>query len=368
MSNAPDIAVILPPREKMLKARTGAVGLYVREYVRHSAFNATTTVFTGAACDYEDGSFVSLADWKRWFLRDTIAYARSVARAVVAAKSTHVDVHNRPLVFRELVRCLPPEVRVSLFLHNDPQGIQLLKTAKERQQVLDLAHHVVCVSDFLRGRFIQGLCEQGVARNRHKIHVLPSGIEPREEPAFPRENMVFLAGRLLPDKGVPQLAEAFYTIMDSCPEWTLVICGEDEQGLFEQADGSAGIWGKKLAQRCRFLGVGSHETVMDYFSRSAISVVPSVWEEPFGRTALEAMACGSALVTSGTGGLKEIAGEHGKTSLITNPAVSCLAQALQLLIRDDALRRRLQRDGRAHVHRLFDIRKLAEKLDGLRGD
>ena len=43
-------------------------------------------------------------------------------------------------------------------------------------------------------------------------------------------------------------------------------------------------------------------------SRAAIVVVPSRWPEPFGLTALEALACGAALAYAPRGGLPEIAG------------------------------------------------------------
>jgi glycosyltransferase involved in cell wall biosynthesis len=50
--------------------------------------------------------------------------------------------------------------------------------------------------------------------------------------------------------------------------------------------------------------------------RAAIVVVPSRWEEPFGLVALEAMACGAALICSPRGGLPEVAGE---TALYADP-------------------------------------------------
>ena len=48
-----------------------------------------------------------------------------------------------------------------------------------------------------------------------------------------------------------------------------------------------------------------HENVKKIYSKSSISVVPSRWEEPFGRTAMESAAYGCATIISNKGGLPE---------------------------------------------------------------
>ena len=59
----------------------------------------------------------------------------------------------------------------------------------------------------------------------------------------------------------------------------------------------------------RMLGYRDHPDVLAAMSRAAIVVVPSRWPEPFGLVALEAMACGAALICSPRGGLPEVAGD-----------------------------------------------------------
>lgn len=63
------------------------------------------------------------------------------------------------------------------------------------------------------------------------------------------------------------------------------------------------------AQRVGFL---PHDEVMALYARAAIAVVPSIWQDPLGRTAVEALAAtGCALVTINRGGLSELAGGRG---------------------------------------------------------
>ena len=64
--------------------------------------------------------------------------------------------------------------------------------------------------------------------------------------------------------------------------------------------------------------------------QAAIALVPSKWDEPFGRTALEAHAGGCAVVSSGTGGLAEIS-ENNAIVLPRGFVAEDVARAVELL-------------------------------------
>ena len=83
--------------------------------------------------------------------------------------------------------------------------------------------------------------------------------------------------------------------------------------------------------------------------------------EPFGRTALEALASGAALITSGLGGLAEVCGPD---ALIVDPAdAEAVSSGLALLMDRPALRAKLAASARARVERLYDIRAVARRMD-----
>ena len=79
------------------------------------------------------------------------------------------------------------------------------------------------------------------------------------------------------------------------------------------------------------------------YERAAIAVVPSKWEEPFGRTALEAHAGGAALISSGTGGLAEVSGNAAL--ILPEVSADAIGTALDRLVGDEALRVRLAEAG-----------------------
>lgn len=97
---------------------------------------------------------------------------------------------------------------------------------------------------------------------------------------------------------------------------------------------------------------GHEETVARYHAAD-ICVVPSVWEEPFGMVALEAMACGRAVVVSDVGGLRETI-EHGVSGLrLPRGDAAALAECLGRLLDDAALRMKLGNAARARVEQHF---------------
>jgi glycosyltransferase involved in cell wall biosynthesis len=116
-----------------------------------------------------------------------------------------------------------------------------------------------------------------------------------------------------------------------------------------------------LGAQGRLLVGRPYEEVKALNERAAIALAPSVWREPFGRTGLEAHAGGAALASSGSGGLREISGEAALYLDSVEPAR--IAAAVEALIGDEPLRRRLAAEGRARVERLFDVRRISAALD-----
>lgn len=85
------------------------------------------------------------------------------------------------------------------------------------------------------------------------------------------------------------------------------------------------------------LGYIARYNIPNYLKESDIHVTPSRWDEPFGLTTVEGMACGVPVIASDTGGTPEIVNNHGL--LFKNEDVNGLASLLASLIQDPELRR-----------------------------
>jgi len=115
-----------------------------------------------------------------------------------------------------------------------------------------------------------------------------------------------------------------------------------------------------IADSVEFLGRRDQDTLQYYYAAAEAVVMPSHYES-FGLVALEAMACGTPVVASETGGLAFLVkdGETGFHVPTGDPAA--LADKLELLLEDEALAARLGAQA-AEYARGFTWRKVAEQV------
>jgi len=297
-----------------------------------------------------------LTGWRRWYLRDRLAYTRAAAAFVKDEGVALVEAQNRPTILTGL-RKLLPKTKLALYLHNDPQEMEGTDSLKARRRVLAEADAINCVSAFVRARFLEGLEDAA-----GKIHVLHFGLDMAQIPKAPKEKIVAFCGRIVREKGVVELIQAFALAAPRMPDWRLVIAGEDRRGLLRGAALMPDI--AALGDRLELLGHVDHQQAMALFARAEIAATPAVWREPFGRTTMEAMAAGCAVVSSGSGGSREILGDCGE--IIDPVTPQAIAAALIRLAEDGACRRDLQARGAARAAAQFDIRAAAARLDAVR--
>ena len=186
------------------------------------------------------------------------------------------------------------------------------------RRVLASARLVICAS-----RALAGAARRLGGRD---VRVIPSGVdvpahvEPEDEPPH-----VLFAGRLSPEKGVLDLLAA----ANGLP---LVIVGD----------------GPLRPQVPQALGFLSHEELGRRYGRAAVVACPSR-REGFGVVAAEAMAHGRPVVASAVGGLLDLV-SHEETGLLVPPGdADALRAALDRLLGDPALRRRLGDAARARA-------------------
>ena len=88
------------------------------------------------------------------------------------------------------------------------------------------------------------------------------------------------------------------------------------------------------------LGFLNHEEVLKVFKKSSIAVACSRWEEPFGRTSLEASANGCAVIITNKGGLPETI---TNARILSNLSVKSLTKEINFLINNENIRKKLQK-------------------------
>jgi len=176
--------------------------------------------------------------------------------------------------------------------------------------------------------------------------------------ALARVPTLAFAGRLAPEKGLEVLLQAFRRVRETLPDARLVVAGDGPER-------------DALAQRVVALGLDGHVERLGHLPRREldarlgsawVQVVPSLWEEPFGLVAAEAMMRGVAVVASDAGGLAEIV-EDGRTGrLVRRGDPAALAEALLDVLSDRALAERMGRAGRARGLAHFDEERCVDRF------
>lgn len=120
--------------------------------------------------------------------------------------------------------------------------------------------------------------------------------------------IIVFSGRINQDKGVSELIDAMLRMKD-VSDIKLMIIGGSFFGNTNNEDSficSLKDRAKTLEKRIVFTGFIPYEDVPNYLHLADIAVLPSMWEEPFGLTIVEALAAGLPLVTTRSGGIPEI--------------------------------------------------------------
>lgn len=194
-----------------------------------------------------------------------------------------------------------------------------------------------------------------------EAEVIYQGVSLEQFPFRPLERAegqpcrLLYAGQLSRAKGVHTLLEALGQLNRSeSSNFHLDIVGSGVPAY--EAELRSAVAEENLGENVTFVGQVPHERMTEIYQDHHIFIFPSEWEEPFGLTHLEAMACGTAVISTTTGGSAELI-RHGRNGLAFQAGdPDDLALRLGELMGDEAERRKLVRGGRTWVeeHHSFE--------------
>ena len=343
-NSTPKIAVVMPRGMHFGPKSATSIDLCARDFVTYSAYSQKSTVF----CEYVEKPFegISLVMHRK---------KRELFQNIEAFKPDLVIVHQHQPTASKISQRLK-NIPVLLHKHNfiaPKKGI--LRRFKYISQYRALAG-IIFVSNACKNAFEKDWPEVSIP-----LHVVHNGLDFSEwTPNGDREKTIFFAGRLSPDKGVLDLAKAACTVLPQFPDWNIrLVCSEASEFPDYKKDVLQQL--EPIASQVDFLSNQPFSIVKSHFEHASIAVVPSRFEEPFGRTAIEAFAGGGALITSGTGGLTEVVGNAAIT--LPGMTVESLSHAIETLIQSPEARQKLSQAGRARGESTFAIDRIAENLD-----
>lgn len=222
---------------------------------------------------------------------------------------------------------------------------------------------IITVSQFLKRELIDSY-----KFNENTIHVIRNGIDaerfnPRVEGDEIRHKydieddpIVLYLGRLAPYKGAHYLVRAIPLILRAKPKVKFLIAGSGRYDMLN-LPGMAESLG--VRESVIFTGFVPYKLVPKFYACCDIFCYPSLWEG-FGLPVAEAGASGKPVVAFRKCAIPEVV-ENGYTGLLVEPDHTQLAEAVITLLEDEETRRKMGREARNRVSRLFSWRKMIEK-------
>ncbi len=358
------LLVVLPRRAPTDRDIPNSVDLCVRDLLAASCYRATACIVAERAHDLFDA--FELADVPRFVAAHTALMVRRVARLARASGAALVVVHQQFQIAAGLARMLPG--RVVFHAHGfyksyPPSGrlaaIRRCVRLREIRRLAGLVHVSEACRDHFASSWPDVATPQAVVHNGLDFGPWQAGMGKRQE--------VLCVGRCRPEKGILEAAQALARVLPERPGWRArLVLSETGRNPGYMRQVREVLGGPGLRERVEIETSVPWHGIRQRYERAAIALVPSRWREPFGRTALEAHAGGAALISSGTGGLREVSGPH---ALFVDPAdLNAFTAALRRLIDDDSLREEMARGGAGYVRDRFSIEAVAAVNDAFYED
>ena len=322
------ISILLPYKENFSPEYPGAVSLFVYETTQISKFKKDITVFGNTEYKKKfDLKYKNIELKKNIFSSQTRIYVKKFIQLEKLNDSTIIEIHNRPSYIHILSKEIKKKI-LTLYFHNDPLSMDGSQTVAERKNLLKICYKIIFNSSWSKKRFLEGLENKFV--NSDKLLVFHQSAKKGSINLInKKKKWITFVGKLNKAKGYDVFSSAIKKILNRHKEWRAKIIGDEKREKIVLKHDRADI-----------LGFKKHDDVLKIFQKSSIAVACSRWEEPFGRTSLEASANGCAVIITNKGGLPETVTD---AKILKKLTVKSLTHTLDNLIKNNNLRKRLQK-------------------------
>ena len=219
------------------------------------------------------------------------------------------------------------------------------KKIKERQDILNKCSNIIFVSKWVQKKFFEGLNN----KKSKKCSVIYPAIKRLSK--FPeKQNIITFVGKLNKSKGYDLAGEAVVNILNKWKNWKAVFAGNEEREKYNFSHKNLKIY--------KWI---SHDKILKLLKKSSICLVPSVWEEPFGRISMEASNYANAVILSDKGGLLETSKHYIK---IKNLDANSIYKNINYLISDIKKLKKIQK--KAFYNSEIFIEKSAKIFDKIK--
>ena len=321
------ISILLPYKENFSPEYPGAVSLFVNDTSSLSRYRENIRVY--GSTNYKKIfkiKYTNIILPKNFIVSQSKEYIEKFIKYEKNEPSDLIEIHNRPIYLKLLSLKLNRRI-YTLFFHNDPLSMEGSKSLEERKSLLDSCYRIIFNSSWSKNRFLEGFKNKYV--NSEKLQVFYQSAKKGQISFLKnKKKWITFVGKLNKAKGYDIFGKSITKVLDKNPNWRAKIVGDEKREKII-------VKHKQLDQ----LGFLEHKKVLSLFKKTSIAVVCSRWDEPFGRTSLEAAANGCAVIISKKGGLPETI---TNAIILSKLNVTELTKQINNLISDKNKRKNLQ--------------------------
>ncbi len=284
------ISILLPYKENYSPAYAGAVSLFVNSTSKISKYKKNITVY--GSTDYSkklSNNYKNIDLPKRFLVSQSKVYVNKFLEIQKQIKPNIIEVHNRPIYINDLIEL---KSDIVLYFHNDPITMVGSKSVKERVSLLKTCSKIIFNSMWSKKKFLTSLDK--FYHKSEKLEVIHQSINKTKVNFKDKKKIITFVGKLNSAKGYDIFCRAIIKILNKYSDWSANVVGDEPREKIN-------VTHKNLIN----FGFQKHSKVLKIFKKTSIAVACSRWQEPFGRTSLEASSRGCAVIISNSGGLPE---------------------------------------------------------------
>ena len=321
----------------------------------------------------------NLADFREWLgvlsgsFPEPYAFGKRVNIYLDKTSTDYDLIHDNQSLCHELIN-IQKEIPLVTTIHHPITrdrrlALEAAATWKERlsinrwhsflrmqKKVAPQLNRIVCPSNQSKADVIEEL-----EVNEENVNVVLNGIDldsfNRDERVEKKPyRIITTASADVPLKGLKFLIEAMTEIIEEIPEAHLMVLGRAKK----EGDIAKQISRLNLEEKISFRSGLSQSEVVSLYASSHICVIPSLYEG-FGFGAGEAMACGLPLISTQSGGLKEVIGQDAV--IIEARSSKAIVKAVKDLFSNKEKQLALSRAGRKRMENEFNWMKAAKAYE-----
>ena len=287
------VSILLPFKENFSPSYAGAVSLFVKDTIKISRYKKSTYIFGNTKFkNIFNLNYKNILPSTNILQSQNKQYVNEFIKIEKNRKSNLIELHNRPIYLNYLVNSLSYRTYI-LYFHNDPLSMSGSKTILERIYLLKNCFKIIFNSSWSKKRYLERMKSDYV----HSEKLVIVNQSARKDNNFKIKNkkkIITFVGKLNKSKGYDLFGSAIIKILNKYKDWSSIVVGDEPRDKID-------LDHKNLLK----LGFKKHSEVIKIYKKTSIAVVCSRWEEPFGRSSLEATANGCAVIISNKGGLPE---------------------------------------------------------------